>query len=100
MSFPAPAPGCLSSGWCGLGVAKPSQGETRITRLDFRSNLWDTVAMNKKGERALTENIRVRLSKEQLRQLQEIAERDDRSVGAVARRAINDLLARNGKESP
>ena len=51
-------------------------------------------------KRTLTESLRVRLSKEQLRQLQEIAERDDRSVGAVARRAINDLLARNGKESP
>jgi len=50
-------------------------------------------------DRALTESLRVRLSKEQLEQLQQIAERDDRSVGAVARRAINDLLSKNGKET-
>ena len=48
------------------------------------------------SKRTLTESLRVRLSKEQLEQLQKIAERDDRSVGAVARRAINDLLAKNG----
>lgn len=51
-------------------------------------------------KRNLTESLRVRISKEQLAALQAIAERDDRSVGAVARRAINDLLAKNGKESP
>ena len=50
--------------------------------------------------RTLTESLRVRLSKEQLEQLQQLAEREDRSVGAIARRAINDLLAKNGKESP
>ena len=50
--------------------------------------------------RTLTESLRVRLSKEQLEHLQQIAEREDRSVGAIARRAINDLLAKNGKESP
>jgi len=53
-----------------------------------------------KDHRNLTESLRVRLSKEQLAQLKELAERDDRSVGAIARRAINDLLAKNGKESP
>ena len=51
------------------------------------------------SKRTLTESLRVRLSKEQLEELQRIAERDDRSVGAVARRAINELLAKNGKES-
>ena len=50
--------------------------------------------------RTLTESLRVRLSKEQLEQLQRLAEREDRSVGAIARRAINDLLTKNGKESP
>lgn len=47
-------------------------------------------------KRTLTESLRVRLSKEQLQALQEMAEREDRSVGALARRAINDLL--NGKK--
>ena len=50
--------------------------------------------------RTLTESLRVRLSKEQLEQLQRLAEQEDRSVGAIARRAINDLLTKNGKESP
>ena len=54
------------------------------------------------SKRTLTESLRVRLSKEQLEQLQQLAEREDRSVGALARRAINDLLTKNenGKESP
>ena len=51
------------------------------------------------SKRTLTESLRVRISKEQLERLQVIAEREERSVGAVARRAINDLLARDGKES-
>lgn len=49
--------------------------------------------------RALTESLRVRLSKEQLAELQALAHKEDRSVGALARRAINDLLTKNGKES-
>ena len=50
----------------------------------------------------LNQSLRVRISEEQLARLQEIAERDDRSVGAVARRAIREMLERdkNGKESP
>lgn len=49
--------------------------------------------------RALTESLRVRLSAQQLADLKALAEREDRSVGALARRAINDLLNKNGKES-
>jgi ribosomal protein S27AE len=52
------------------------------------------------GPRKLTENIRVRVSKEQLAALEVLADREDRSVGALARRAINDLLTKDGKESP
>ena len=52
------------------------------------------------AKRTLTESIRVRLTKEQRVALEHLAEREDRSVGALVRRAVNDLLTKNGKESP
>ena len=50
--------------------------------------------------RTLTEAIRVRLSPELREDLERLAERDDRSVGAIVRRAIRDLLERERKETP
>jgi predicted transcriptional regulator len=51
------------------------------------------------NHRTLTEAVRVRLSPELLDELREYAEREERTVGAVIRRAIRDLLEREGKES-
>lgn len=56
--------------------------------------------MDEVSKRTLTESLRVRLSEKQLTDLKAVAEKEDRSVGSLARRAINDLLTKNGKESP
>lgn len=50
--------------------------------------------------RTLTEAIRVRVTPEQREELEAIAAREERSVGAIIRRALRDLLERERKETP
>lgn len=48
--------------------------------------------------KTLTEGLRTNVTPEQYEALKRIAERDDRSVASVIRRAIREMLAReNGK---
>lgn len=50
-------------------------------------------------EEKLTAGIRVNLAPTELAQLQELAERDDRTVSAVVRRAVRELLGQEAERS-
>lgn len=70
----------------------------RHPRLTFVAH-WSILpcAVNDRSYR-LTESLpRVRISAEQNAQVRALAERDDRSVGAIVRRAIRELLEREAQ---
>ena len=50
------------------------------------------------NHRTLTEAVRVRLTPELLEELQRFADKEERPVGAVIRRAIRDLLEKQQQE--
>jgi predicted transcriptional regulator len=50
------------------------------------------------GNTKLTERLELRIDTDTKQALEQIAEREERSTGAIARRAIRDYVAREGRK--